>query len=83
MLGEDTGDAECVRRVQRGDIEFFEILVRRHQNTTFNLIYRFLGDYDEASETAQELFLAAYNRFGSIAARPTLSSVFIWYSPLL
>ncbi|HEX6174615.1 MAG TPA: sigma-70 family RNA polymerase sigma factor [Candidatus Binatia bacterium] len=60
MLGEDTGDAECVRRVQRGDIEFFEILVRRHQNTTFNLIYRFLGDYDEASETAQEVFLSAY-----------------------
>ena len=60
MLGEDTGDAECVRRVQRGDIEFFEILVRRHQNTIFNLIYRFLADYDEARETAQEVFLSAY-----------------------
>ena len=60
MLGEDIGDAECVKRVQRGDIEFFEILVRRHQNTTFNLICRFLGDYDEASETAQEVFLSAY-----------------------
>ena len=26
----------------------------------FNLIYRFLADYDEASETAQEVFLSAY-----------------------
>lgn len=60
MLGEETGDAECVKRVQRGDIEFFEILVRRHENPTFNLIYRFLGDYDEATETAQEVFLSAY-----------------------
>ncbi len=60
MLGEETGDAECVKRVQRGDTESFEILVRRHQNTTFNLIYRFLGDYDEATETAQEVFLSAY-----------------------
>src|SRR5688572_19921427 len=60
MLADEIGDAECVERVQRGDIESFEILVRRHQKTTFNLIYRFLGDYDEATETAQEAFLSAY-----------------------
>jgi RNA polymerase sigma-70 factor (ECF subfamily) len=60
MLAEEIGDAECVKRVQRGDTESFEILVRRHQNTTFNLIYRFLGDYDEATDTAQEVFLSAY-----------------------
>lgn len=61
MLAEEIGDAECVKRVQRGDTQSFEILVRRHQNTTFNLIYRFLGDYDEATETAQEVFLSAYS----------------------
>ena len=60
MLAEEIGDAECVKRVQRGDTQSFEILVRRHQKTTFNLIYRFLGDYDEATETAQEVFLSAY-----------------------
>ena len=60
MLTDGIGDAECVKRVQRGDTESFEILVRRHQKTTFNLIYRFLGDYDEATETAQEVFLSAY-----------------------
>ena len=61
MLAKEIGDAECVKRVQRGDTQSFEILVRRHQNTTFNLIYRFLGDYDEATETAQEVFLSAYS----------------------
>jgi RNA polymerase sigma-70 factor (ECF subfamily) len=60
MLAKEIGDAECVKRVQRGDTQSFEILVRRHQKTTFNLIYRFLGDYDEATETAQEVFLSAY-----------------------
>ena len=60
MIAEEIGDAECVKRVQRGDTESFEILMRRHQKTTFNLIYRFVGDYDEASETAQEVFLSAY-----------------------
>jgi RNA polymerase sigma-70 factor, ECF subfamily len=60
MIAGEIGDAECVKRVQRGDTESFEILVRRHQKTTFNLIYRFVGDYDEATETAQEVFLSAY-----------------------
>jgi RNA polymerase sigma-70 factor, ECF subfamily len=60
MLADGIGDAECVKRVQRGDTESFEILVRRHQKATFNLIYRFLGDYDEAAEIAQEVFLSAF-----------------------
>lgn len=60
MLDEGIGDAECVARVQRGDTESFEILVRRHQKATFNLVYRLLGDPDEAAEVAQEVFLSAY-----------------------
>src|ERR687897_756793 len=38
----------------------FEILLQRHQKATFNLVYRLLGDYDEAAEVAQEVFLSAY-----------------------
>ena len=60
MLIEGIGDAECVKRVQRGDVDSFEVLVRRHQKATFNLVYRLLGDYDEAAEVAQEVFLSAY-----------------------
>jgi len=53
-------DREWVRRVQEGETEAFEVLVRRHEKSIFNLLYRWLGDYDEASEAAQEVFLAAY-----------------------
>jgi RNA polymerase sigma-70 factor (ECF subfamily) len=60
MLPEGITDAECVRLVQQGNTGYFETLVRRHQKATFNLIYRLLGDYDEAAEVAQEVFLAAY-----------------------
>jgi RNA polymerase sigma-70 factor (ECF subfamily) len=60
MLIEGIGDAECVKRVQRGDVDSFEVLVRRHQKATFNLVYRLLGDYDEAAEVAQEVFLSAF-----------------------
>jgi RNA polymerase sigma-70 factor, ECF subfamily len=74
MLAEEIGDAECVKRVQRGDTESFEILVRRHQHTTFNLIYRFLGDYDETTETAQEVFLSAFQSIQQFRADATFST---------
>lgn len=60
MKAEGIGDAELVNRVQQGDTDSFEVLVRRHQKAIFNIIYRLLGDYDEASEVAQEVFLSAY-----------------------
>ena len=60
MLAEGIGDAECVRRVQRGDTDSFEVLVRRHEKAIFNLVYRLLGNYDEAAEVAQEVFLSAF-----------------------
>ena len=60
MLAEGIGDAECVRRVQQGDTDSFEVLVRRHEKAIFNLVYRLLGNYDEAAEVAQEVFLSAF-----------------------
>jgi RNA polymerase sigma-70 factor, ECF subfamily len=60
MVFEGISDQECVRRLQRGEVEAFEVLVRRHQKTIFNLVYRVLGDYQEAAEISQEVFLSAY-----------------------
>jgi RNA polymerase sigma-70 factor, ECF subfamily len=57
---EGISDAECVRRLHRGEREVFEVLVRRYQKRIFNLIYRVVGDYEEAAEVSQEVFLAAY-----------------------
>ena len=53
-------DAECVRLLQQGNTEIFATLVERHQKTIFNLLYRMLGDYDDAAEVSQEAFLSAY-----------------------
>jgi RNA polymerase sigma-70 factor (ECF subfamily) len=74
MHAEGIGDAECVRRVQQGDTDSFEILVRRHERTIFNLIYRLLGDYDEAAEVAQEVFLSAYKSIGQFRGDANFST---------
>jgi RNA polymerase sigma-70 factor, ECF subfamily len=52
----------------------FEILVRRHQKTIFNLVYRLLGDYDEAAEIAQEAFLSAYKSVGQFRGEANFST---------
>jgi RNA polymerase sigma-70 factor, ECF subfamily len=65
VVSDGISDAECVRRVQEGDTEAFGILVQRHQKAIFNLLYRILGDYDDAAEVAQEAFLSAYRSIKS------------------
>ena len=60
MVHEERSDWECVQKVQGGDVDAFETLVRRHEKKIFNLLYRWLGDYDEAAEVAQEVFLSAF-----------------------
>jgi RNA polymerase sigma-70 factor, ECF subfamily len=74
MHAEGIGDAECVRRVQKGDTDSFEILVRRHQKSIFNMVYRLLGDYDEAAEVAQEVFLSAYKSIGQFRGDANFST---------
>ena len=74
MGSESISDAECVRRIQRGETETFEILVRRHEKAIFNLVYRMLGDYDDAAETAQEVFLSAYRAIGQFRGDANFST---------
>jgi RNA polymerase sigma-70 factor (ECF subfamily) len=74
-MGSDSiSDATCVRRVQRGDTDAFEILVRRHEKVIFNLVYRMLGDYDDAAETAQEVFLSAFRAIGQFRGDANFST---------
>ena len=47
-------------RSGRGDRHAFEILVRRHQRSVLNFIYRFIGDRIEAEDLAQEVFFRAW-----------------------
>ena len=74
MVSEAISDAECVRKLQRGETDAFETLIRRHQKTIFNLVYRMLGDYDEAAEISQEAFLSAYRAIGNFRGEANFST---------
>jgi RNA polymerase sigma-70 factor (ECF subfamily) len=57
---EESDDGELVAAFRTGDLDAFEVLVRRHQKAMLNVAYRMLGNYDEACEVAQDAFVAAY-----------------------
>src|SRR5712692_4488433 len=45
---------------KHGDQDAFAQLVQQHQRRVFNLVFRMLGQYEEANEVSQETFLAAW-----------------------
>lgn len=53
-------EALLIDASKRGDQDAFAQLVQRYQRRTFNLAFRILHQYDEASEITQETFLAAW-----------------------
>ena len=53
-------DAALVKAFQAGNKASFDELVLRHKDRLFNLCFRFLGDYQEANDSAQEVFVKIY-----------------------
>src|SRR5436305_6964355 len=53
-------EAQFVAASKRGDQDAFSQLVQRYQRRIFNLVYRMLQQYEEATEITQETFLAAW-----------------------
>lgn len=54
------GDAELVRLAQSGSREAFDEIVRRHQRHVYQLCYRFVGNHEDASDLAQDVFVRAF-----------------------
>ncbi len=62
-------DLHLMQRVKAGDDEAFNELMRRHEKTVVNLIYRFTGSRAAAEDLAQEVFLRIYRAAGRFEAR--------------
>ena len=58
-------DLELVRRVQRGDSAAFDLLVRKYQHRITGLIGRYIADWSECQDVAQETFMRAYRALGN------------------
>lgn len=59
-MGEVHLDRDLVQRVQKGDKNAFDLLVRKYQHKIIKLISRYVNDPSEALDVSQEAFLKAY-----------------------
>lgn len=59
-MGEGHLDRDLVQRVQKGDKNAFDLLVRKYQYKIIKLISRYVHDPSEALDVSQEAFLKAY-----------------------
>jgi RNA polymerase sigma factor (sigma-70 family) len=55
-----TSDGILAQQSLAGDQQAFETLVKRYSTPLFNFICRFLGDYDQACDILQQVFLQLY-----------------------
>lgn len=67
-------DVQLVTASKNGDQDAFSLLVQRYQRRVFNLAFRMLQDYEEASETTQEAFLAAWQGLPSFRGEARFST---------
>ena len=61
----NASDAEIVARCRDGDTNAFEELVRRNQDSVFNLVWSMTRNWHEAADLTQETFIRAYRKLHS------------------
>lgn len=59
-MGEQDSDQLLVERVQKGDKRAFDLLVRKYQHKLVSVISRYISDWSECQDVAQEAFIRAY-----------------------
>lgn len=57
---EDLPDHDLIEATKNGDEDAFAEIVNRYRNPLINYLYRFLYDYEEAVDLAQETFVRVY-----------------------
>src|SRR5438270_2361032 len=56
----EIADGMLAQQAIAGDEQAFEVLVHRYSTPLFNFICRFLGDYDQACDVLQQVFIRFY-----------------------
>jgi RNA polymerase sigma factor (sigma-70 family) len=73
-VGRHDPDAELIQHVAESDEKAFEQLVQKYQHAVFNTIYRYIGNYEDVEDVAQEIFLKVWHKAKSFKKKYTFST---------
>src|SRR5438093_553079 len=76
----ESSSALLVERAQKGDVEAFTELVRRHQDRAYAVALTMLGDPGYAQDAVQDAFVTAFGNLGSLRAPPAFGK---WLSQIV
>jgi len=70
------GDNEklLLARARNGDISAFESLIEGYQKKVFNIALRMIGDYEDANDLAQEVFIRIYKSIKGFKEQSSFST---------
>jgi RNA polymerase sigma-70 factor (ECF subfamily) len=57
---DDDADSWLVRKAQAGDVDAYEVLVRRHRDRIYRIALRMLGDRHDAEDIAQDVVIQVW-----------------------
>lgn len=69
-----TAEAALIERCKAGDRAAFDELISQHQERILNTAFRLMGNYEEALDLAQEVFLSCFRKIGSFKGDSALST---------
>jgi len=70
--GRTDNDAMLVARLQQGDGDAYEALVRTHGGRLLSVARRFLGNNEDAQDAVQDAFIKAFRAIGTFEERAQL-----------
>jgi RNA polymerase sigma-70 factor (ECF subfamily) len=63
-----------LKRAKAGDIESFEVLVKKHQSFIYNVALRVFRNTDDASDMAQEALIKAYKNISNFNEKSSFNT---------
>lgn len=67
-------EKQLLERAKNGDTGAFEQLIEGYQKKVFNIAFRMLGNYDDAGELAQEVFIKVYKSMKNFKEESSFST---------
>ncbi len=67
-------EKQLIISAKNGDKAAFEQLILQYQSKVYNLAYKLLSNYTDASDAAQDAFLKLYKSLGSFREQSSLST---------
>ena len=67
-------DSDLVAAARDGSREAFDVIVERHRRHVYQLCYRFVGNHEDASDLAQDVFVRAFKGLRTFKGDAALST---------